>query len=201
MYLLERVSSKLNVVGAIINDPARKPLQTMLAEIIQLWLRDCAKPEHYYGNLLHRQDSDDNIFAYVGWRNMQRVQARIKDPLWASVLDNKVLFDLFFSETDIRLPKLLGYNTGNRFVIGNRFTQVSDCQQLATALELLVGSSPTASVFAKPIGGMQGKGCFLFDLSDVSRICTDRGLELLNNDYVYQEVIAQHPKMAELHPS
>jgi len=193
MCLLKRVSSRLKAVSTVMNDPTRKPLHTMLIEIIQLWIRDRAKPAHYYSDSLYRRDFDDNVYAYVGRSNLGNLRDRINDPFWAPVIENKILFDLFFRETDIRLPKLLGYNTGNRFVIGDRFTQVSDCQQLATALELLVGSSPTASVFAKPVGGMQGKGCLLFDLSDVPRICADKGMQLISSDYVYQEVIAQHP--------
>ncbi len=201
MFSFKRISSRVNAVSMVMNDPARKPFCTMLVEIIQLWLRDRAKPRHYYFNLLYRKDFEHDIYAYVGERRLLGLRDRVNDPFWAPVLDNKVLFDLFFRETDIRLPKLVGYNIRNQFFIGDNVMRVSDCQQLATALELLADASPTASVFAKPVGGMQGRGCLLFDVSDVSRICADKGLELLNRDYVYQGVIVQHPKMAELHPS
>jgi len=199
--LLKRVANRLKAASTVINDPTRKTLDTMLIEIVQLWVRDRAKPAHYYGDALYRKDLHDNIYAYVGTSNLMNLLGRINDPFWAPVVDNKILFDLFFRKTDIRLPKLLGYNNAKQFTIGNDVMWVSSRKQLLTALELLVGSSPTTSVFAKPAGGMQGKGCLLFDLSDVPGICADKGLELLSSDYVYQEVIDQHPQMAELHPS
>ncbi len=196
MRALKQVSQMLSVV---MNDSMRKPFHIMVAEIIQLWSRDRALSVHYYRNLLYRRDSGDNIFAYVGWRNIWSVYARIEDPLWQYALTNKLLFDLFFSQTDIRLPRLVGFSTRNRFVIGDEVIWVSDREQLLFVFELLARSSPTASIFAKPTGGSCGAGCFVFDLSDSSGICADKGLEVLNNDYVYQEVIVQHPKMAELH--
>jgi len=199
MHSLKEVSS---VVSTVMNDPARKPFHTMLAEIIKLWLRDRALPTHYYKYLLYRQDSDDSIFAYVGYRNIGKVYARIRDPLGEYALNHKILFDCFFGQKAVRLPKLVGYNARNLFVLGDEVVWVSDKQQLLYVLDLLLSSSSTASIFAKPtMGTWGGTGCFIFDASDVSRICENKGLELLSRDYVYQEVIVQHPKMAELHPS
>lgn len=199
MHSLKEVSS---VVSTVMNDPARKPIHTMLAEIIRLWVRDRALPTHYYKYLLYRRDSDDDILAYVGFRNIGGVYARLRDPIGEYALNHKVLFDHFFRGKGIGLPKLVGYNARNMFVIGDEVVWVSDRQQLLCVLELLASSSPSVSVFAKPTKGTWGgMGCFAFGLHDVSRICADKGLELISSDYVYQEVIDQHPKMAELNPS
>lgn len=198
MYSIKLVSDMLSTV---MNDSTRKPLHVMLVEIISLWFRDAALPFHYHNGLMYKRDFDDDIYAYVGWQNIRRVYDRINNALWTPILDNKVLFDLYFRQTDIRLPRLVGFNIGNQFVVGDEVMWVSDGQQLRAVLELLVNSSPTASIFAKPTGGMQGKGCFAFDLSDIARIYANEGLELLKGHYVYQEIIAQHPTMAELHPS
>jgi len=119
VFSFKRISSRVNAVSMVMNDPARKPFRTMLVEIIQLWLRDRAKPVYYYTGSLYRRDFDNNIYAYVGVNNLSSLRDRINDPFWAPVLDNKILFDLFFRKTDIRLPKLLGYNIGSRFTIGN----------------------------------------------------------------------------------
>lgn len=198
MYSLKSVFDTLSIV---MNDSTRKPLHTMLVEIMKLWFRDSALPFHYYSGLLYKRDFDDNIYAYVGWQNIHKVRKRINNSSWRLILDNKVMFDLFFRERNMRLPGLVGFNIENRFVVGDDVIRVSHCQQLPAVLELLVNSSSTASVFAKPVGGGQGKGCFLFDLSDIPRLCANEGLGLLKEQYLYQEVVSQHPKMAELHPS
>lgn len=158
-------------------------------------------PVHYYASLLYRRDLDNNIHGYVGTRNFAEVYCRIADPLWTPILRNKILTDLFFRQTDIRLPRLMGFNVRNQFIIGNDVISASDRGQLQDLLVLCTDTSPTASIFAKPAGGGAGVGCFKFDSSDVSTVCAKKGLDLLNSDYVYQEVIAQHPKMAELNPS
>jgi hypothetical protein len=198
MYSPKRV---LNVVSTVINDPNRKSLHTMLLEVIQLSLRDRALPSHYYHYSLYRRDAA--IAAYVGHRNIKKAKARMRDPLWEFVINHKVLFDIFFrQQLDVRLPKLLGHSRRNQFVLGGEAVRVSDRSQLLHALELLATSSPTASVFAKPTSGTcGGMGCFRFDLSSAHEVCTRRGLELLSDDFLYQEAIVQHPKMAELHPS
>jgi hypothetical protein len=197
MSFVKRCSRMLRTV---MNDESRKPLHTILAEVTRLWLRDSVPPSHYYSGLLYRRDFDDNIYAYVGCRSIGEMYARINDPQWTPILNNKVLFDLFFGQTDIRLPRLVGFSAGNQFTIGDNVMWVSDGQRLQDALALLVKSSSTASIFAKPAGGFQGKGCFEFDLLDVSKTSADKSSRLLKGCYVYQEVIAQHPKMAELHP-
>jgi hypothetical protein len=190
------------VLDTVANDPARKPLHTMLAEIIQLWIRDRALPTHYYKYLLYRRDSDDDILAYVGFRNIGKVYARLRDPVGEYVINHKVLFDRFFRQEGFVLPRLIGYSARNLFVLGDGLTWVSDRQQLLRVLESMVGDSPNARVFAKPTAGTWGgMGCFTFGARDVSRVCADVGQRLLSSDYVYQEVIVQHPKMAELHPS
>lgn len=101
------------------NDLARKPFHTMLVELIRLWLRDHAKPVHYYTGSLYRRDFDNKIYAYVGAHNLSSLRDRIDDPFWASVLDNKILFDLFFREMNIRLPTLVGYDIGSQLISGN----------------------------------------------------------------------------------
>lgn len=115
MYSLKQVSDMLTTV---MNDSTRKPLYAMLAEIIQLWCRDLALPVHYYSGLLYKGDFDNNIHAYVGWQNIHKVYARLNDPLWTPILDNKVLFDCFFRQSDIRLPRLVGFNLSNQFFAG-----------------------------------------------------------------------------------
>lgn len=189
------------VIRTVMNDPMRKPLYTMLVEIIKLWFRDSVIPGHYYSSLLYRRDFCPNIYAYVGSAHFDRVYARINNSPWVELLNNKVLFDFFFRQTDIRLPKRLGFNVNNWFMVGDDALWISEARHMRTALETLIDSSSTASLFVKPIDGMHGKGCFAFDASDVSRLCEDKGLDLLNHGYLYQEEIVQHPKMGELHPS
>ena len=120
---------------------------------------------------------------------------------WTSVLDNKRLFDAYFRPTGIRLPKILGFNEKNRFVVGDDAVLVRNRERLLDVLKSLVMTSSTNSVFAKPTGGGCGRGCFMFDLSSIYLVCADKGSGIVNGDYIYQEVIVQHPKMAELHPS
>ncbi len=201
MHLFKRISCLLGSSLTVMNDRARKPLYAMLVEIIRLWFRDGARPAHYFSYPLYRRDSPANIYAYVGGKNIGQVYDRINDPLWTSVLNNKISFDLFFRQMDIRLPKQVGFNIRNQFFIGDDVIRVSDRQQLLAVLELLVNNSSIASIFGKPTGGLQGRGCFKFDLSNISELLVKRGRELLKGDYVYQEVIDQHPKMAELHSS
>lgn len=198
MHSLKEVAS---VVSTVMHDPARKPIHTMLAEIIKLWVRDRSLPTHYYKYLLYRRDCDDNILAYVGFRNIGRLYNTLRDPLMEYPFNHKVLFDHFYRQQGIRLPRIIGYSVRNLFVLDGNAMWVSDMQQLLHLLEVMVLSSPSTSIFAKPtVGTWGGRGCFTFGLGDIETICADRGMQLLSSDYVYQGVITQHPKMAELHP-
>jgi|LSQX01.1.fsa_nt_gb hypothetical protein len=201
MASLRRIRMLANAVRNIMNDSERKPLYTIFVEIIRLWFRDRTLPVHYYIYLLYRRDSSNNVCAYVGLRNIARVRDRINSPSWTSVLDNKRLFDAYFRPTGIRLPKILGFNEKNRFVVGDDAVLVRNRERLLDVLKSLVMTSSTNSVFAKPTGGGCGRGCFMFDLSSICLVCADKGSGIVNGDYIYQEVIVQHPKMAELHPS
>lgn len=185
MASLRRIRMLANAVRNIMNDSERKPLYTIFVEIIRLWFRDRTLPVHYYIYLLYRRDSSNNVCAYVGLRNIARVRDRINSPSWTSVLDNKRLFDAYFRPTGIRLPKILGFNEKNRFVVGDDAVLVRNRERLLDVLKSLVMTSSTNSVFAKPTGGGCGRGCFMFDLSSICLVCADKGSGIVNGDYIY----------------
>jgi hypothetical protein len=182
-------------------DASRKPFFSMLGEFAHLWLRDRAVPSHYFVHLLYQDNVSLDMKYHVGRVNTYRAFISVFDPVLDTVLRNKVLFSLILEGTGVELPRTLGYNIKQHFYTGGSVEIVAETEQLERFLNGLVQGSSTGLVFAKPTMGGQGKGCFVFDGSTIPAVCSESAVHILNNDYVYQEAISQHPMMAALHPS
>ena len=200
--MLRKAVSSLRIV---MSDPKRKSVSVMFSEILQLALRDRDLPVHYYSALLYRDDFPGDIFAFVGFRNINRAYDccnRVLDTeLWTSLLDNKLIFDRFFGLKGIPVPEALGYCAQGLFVVPGNEVLLATEQGVVDGLRLVLEQARGGSVFAKPIDGGQGRGCFLLDPSNLQKgLSSPSVINTIRKGYIFQKAIEQHPVMASLHP-
>lgn len=183
----------------VLGDPDRKPLRQMLCEILRLWVTNGSFPRHYYGNLLWKEYMT-NIDDFVSYKDSAELVSHLNTPYWFPLLDNKLLFHLFFRDKPIPLPELLGYRVGGRtYSVGHQEpVSISSEADFCDLVTHLASTAADGSLFAKPVGGIGGRGCWRFPFGDAVN-SQDAYEAYLASDYVLEEVVVQHPDMACLH--
>lgn len=180
-------------------DPERKSLIQIAYESLGIWLRDGRRFHDYYGALLFKRYS--NILdGYIGAR-ASTIRAQFNSTYWFPLLDNKLMFHLFFKDKPVRTAKLLGYSLGNQFFADNHHYQVSTMKEFDSFMEMLGATCDTGSVFVKSAGGIGGAGCWLYDkdAAEAERIKIYRSC--LSPGCIFEETVQQHPNMSLLHPN
>lgn len=210
MTQLSKLSKKYTVVGRnlkkIMSDPERKSLPRMSGEFVKCCLAKRCFAAHYLTSFLYRKDIS-NILDYVSLKEAKWIQDRINDRRLAGLLSNKLIFSEHLERGGFPVPPLLAYNTLDRMHLksADRWETValSSAQSMKDALCRLVDERNIQDVFLKPIVGTQGQGAFKIapgTLHDPERMNVLFSA-IVNNNYIFQQVVAQHPDMSLLNPS
>lgn len=181
-----------------LKDPDKKPYYKIFCEALRAGIEEKELPRHYFSKLLYRKDVS-NYLDYVGsFRGVKIVKSLNKeDDSAADILTNKLFFDCFFKNKEVKIPKMIGYNIKNVFYKNNEKIEVRNKEEF---IQLMKRWNPGRHVFCKPIKGMQGQNCYkLRTNSDNYMIEDEKFQSIINNDYVYQEVIKQHGKINEIY--
>lgn len=116
------------------------------------------------------------------------------------ILRNKLYFDMFARSIGIATPRIVAYFTNDRlFLPGEKFKIVE-----FDAIRNLKDQT----LFCKELEGECGAGIFTLTISsgclfiNDTPISTDELFKKIHGaSYLFQEIVCQHPKMKQLHPS
>lgn len=148
---------------------------------------------------------------YIGnkelmWREFEYNILKAKND-YTNIMRDKRLFYLFLEANGFNTPVVFAYSKdGVVFPLGWRLTKEweGDTVPLESLLE------KAGNFFCKPYNGKCGRGIFILQVGDDIRIngeVTDRehAIEFLSSafkdEYIIQDVLAQHPDMSALNPS
>ena len=114
------------------------------------------------------------------------------------ILRNKLYFDLFARSIGIYTPRVIAYYTNNKlYSVNNNFSEIS----FDTLLQ-----QKEQTLFCKEMSGECGTGIFKLRIDNNKFYINEneikpKELEKLihNSDYIFQEMIVQHPRMSELY--
>ncbi|WP_195839134.1 sugar-transfer associated ATP-grasp domain-containing protein [Anaerosalibacter bizertensis] len=194
------MSINLKKLKMFLKDPDKKPYYKIFFEALRAGIKEKELPRHYFSKLLYRKDVN-NYLDYVGsFRGVKIVKDLNKDnDNAADILTNKLLFDYFFKDKEIRIPKMLGYNIKNVFYNNNQKIEVRNKEEF---IQLMKRWNSGNDVFCKPIKGMQGQNCYKLRTNSDNYMIEDKKFHnIINGSYIYQEVIKQHSKINEIYES
>ncbi len=186
-------------------DKERKRLWRILFELAQLWIIQGKIPSHYFGRHLYKKDRT-NIRDYLPNKLLWSLWNKFNDVEGSNILKNKLYFNLFFSQFNISLPRILMYNHLNRFVIGNKSIEINSTHEFEAVLEDLVKNHTACkSVFIKKTYGSYGGSCTYrvsadqFPLNQIA--LNEMYTAISGSGYLFQETIQQHPQLDVINPS
>lgn len=114
------------------------------------------------------------------------------------ILRNKLYFDIFARSIGVDTPRVIAYYTNNKlYSVEQGFTEISFNELIQRGYQVL---------FCKEMAGECGAGIFKLKIEDGKFYKNDmeinpKDLENLiyNSDYIFQELVEQHPRMSELY--
>lgn len=198
--------SKIDLLFDVIKDPDRKPLLTMTSELFTLLFYHKSLPMHYFSRYLFKK-GQTNIKDYFPDDFLYyKLKPKYNEHTVRVVVENKLYFNFFYSQFNIRLPKILLYNHRKMFVKNNVNFEVNSAAEFKIQLEAIFDQNPSYdSLFIKKTYGSYGGDrvykIFRHQLSSDVKMIEALYFEVIKTGFLIQETVKQHPEMNKLNPS
>ncbi len=196
----------LSLFIEIIRDPDRKSLILIIYELFYLLFIYKELPVHYFNRYLFKKNVT-NIRNYLPDNFLRKkisLYFHVKNV--KEVLDNKLFFDLFYSQFNLILPKILLYNHKKMFILNGNSFEVNNVHDFLVLLEKILEQYPSSEsiLIKKTYSSSSGKNIYkLFrhqirkDFETVTEIYS----KVIDSEFLFQETIKQHPDVNKLNPS
>ena len=186
----------------ILKDPDRKPLYQIFSECLNLLFTYKEMPVHYISRYLFKKQVT-NIKDYAPNNLLGKIPSHFNDQKIKEVLDNKLYFDLFYGQFNIRLPKILMYNHRKTFIIGKKVVEINNIQDFKILLEEIFSQNPeyTSIIIKKTYASSSGSKIFkLFRHINKTdpEIMEEIFSEVHKSEFLFQETLKQHPELNQL---
>ena len=98
--------STTQLIRQLLNDPDRKSLVRITAELIYLTLFFKTLPQHYFSRFLFKKDRT-KIMDYFPSKVLYDIKPHFNEKGVTEVLENKLFFDFYYRQFNINLPKII----------------------------------------------------------------------------------------------
>jgi hypothetical protein len=198
--------TKLELFIELLKDPDRKSLFQIISEFLNLLLIHREFPTHYFSRYLFKKRTT-NIKDYLPNKLLdEKIPSILNDKKVKEVLDNKLYFDLYYSQFNISLPKIVMYNHKEIFIVGNKLIKVHNASDLTFLLEeIFKQNSSYDSIMIKKTyassSGNQIYKLFLHQLRTDPEKVNEIYSEVTRSEFLFQETVRQHPELDKLNAS
>ncbi len=188
----------------LLRDPERKSLFRIVSEVLSLGVKFRRFPRHYFSRYLFKEGRD-NISDYFPDPFLNRIKPLFNDREVRDVVENKLYFNIFYSQFGLCLPKILMYNHKNIFVVDNEVVKVNNISDFISLLTRIHSFSSTSTLFVKKTfwsyGGDQIYKISPATIEEDPEFLASLYQNILKSGFLFQETVKQHPVMNQLNPS
>ncbi len=181
-------------------DPDKKRISIIIKEmIIYGWIKK-ELPTDYIRKFLYRKE----IKNYKNYLSLNQFNSIITSkkmvfPEISSILDNKLSFSYYFSQHNLPIPKLLGYNLKSFYYFNDTVKVVTNKSDLADYFKNVFKITGEKKLFLKLLNELGGKGIILLSEETLEMDLALHADGLLNNSYIHQKVLVQHAEINKIH--
>ncbi|HQK70489.1 MAG TPA: sugar-transfer associated ATP-grasp domain-containing protein [Bacteroidales bacterium] len=196
--------TKSSFIIDVIKDPFRKSIIQIIKELITLTVLHKEIPGHYFSGYLYKKDVSQ-VENYLPLKRAGKIVPGLNDQKLKEVLDNKLYFNLFYGQFNIKIPKIVMFNHGNTFCRNNESFRILNVDDFVFRLrELFTLNSSMDSVFIKKTYA-SSKGTDIYKINSDEVFINDKiqgiYLDVIRSEYVFQETIIQHSVINQLNTS
>jgi len=180
---------------------ARPVWKNFLFQLGQIWKHGYQSEFYFmYGFDVKSDKERDEYISYLPFlRRRDYLNYKNNPHNSTCILRNKLYFDIFAKSIGIRTPKIFAYYSQGKLRIWN------DGFHNGTFEDLL--NIENQELFCKELEGECGAGIFKLNIQNREMsICgkkitpTELEKKIKGTEYIFQEVIIQHPEMSKLYP-
>jgi|WetSurMetagenome_2_1015567.scaffolds.fasta_scaffold02250_6 hypothetical protein len=190
----------------LIKDPDRKSIPRIIWESLNLLFYYKSIPRIYFSRYLFKKgmtnikDYFPDDFLYY------KLKPFFNNKEVIEVLENKLYFDFFYGQFNIKLPGILMYNHRNMFVVNKKCIEVKSASDFKVLLEEIFKQNPSyeSIIIKKMYWSFGGDKVYKLSQSQFKNNPekTDEIFsEVIKSGYLFQETIIQHPDLNRLNPS
>ena len=197
--------SRIEMAKEILRDPERKSTPAILRDFVILWIKHRELPVHYFSRYLFKKGVR-NIQDYLPNRLSGKLAPYFNDGRVKQVLDNKLLFNMYYGQFGIATPNVLAFNHLSMFATGGEMRVVNSQNEFRDFLTGIFQRAPGCeALFLKRIySSSSGRNIYLIHSDMV--INGDPSLneifqQVRISEFLFQQKVKQHPALDRLNPS
>lgn len=201
-----RKRSKITLLKDILKDPESKSVLKIAYENFILLLYHKRLPKHYYSKFLFKKNITNIKDYYTENFLYYKLKPLFNEIAVRDVVENKLYFDFFYSQFNIRLPKILMYNHRKVFVKGRLSYEINNVSDFKKELAKIFEQNPSYnSIYVKRTYGSYG-GDYVFritreQLNSESDFIDHLYSDVIKAGFLFQETVSQHPGLNKLNAS
>ena len=185
-------------------DKNKKKYSQITRELLKCAIEQKELPSHYLTRFLYRKDIN-NYLDYISNKKCQYLaySLDVHNENAMQILTNKLFFDYYFRNSEIKIPKTLAFNMKNKIIIDNNTHFIKDYHHAFNLLKKIASKTKTNTLFIKPVDGIKGANCFKFVADDkwiVDSNNKEKVKEFIKANCIIQEVINQHADINKIYP-
>jgi len=197
--------SKSTLCIQFLKDPESKPLIKIISEIVSLAIFHREFPRFYISRYLFKK-GHDNIRDFFPSDFLDVITSSFNEQAVANFVENKLFFDLYYKQFNLRIPKTLMYNHKRNFIVDNQIIAIQSTADFKAQLENIFNNNPSyeSIIIKKTYGSYGGNQVYKLqrnqlntDLELISKIYS----EVIESGFLFQETIIQHSALNQFNPS
>lgn len=186
----------------VLMDPNRKKYSQIVFEYLKFLITNHVLAEQYFYKFLYHKDVID-MNDFIVTREIQKKAWKLNDPDYISILDNKMLFELYYSSCKLPVIKGLAHNINKLFFRDNQIILVNSFKEFTGFLsDLLKDVSGSEGLFLKKkecsAGGRNIYKITSDDIANEHEKLIAIYNHIIKSSYLIQDVIKQHEQMNRL---
>ncbi len=186
----------------MIHDKESKSCWRVIYEIVYLSFYHGRFPVHYFSRYLYRKESGD-IKKYVPNKLLYSLHNRTNNVNFSQILDNKLLFNIFFEKYQIRMAKIFFYNHRRMiYQYSGEKNNLNGTDDLRNIVRSYFQKEAKSAIFIKKMCGSHG-GSEIYKVcrEDLDKPIMDKIFQkIIQSSYIFQEQIQQHKEIDLINP-
>lgn len=197
--LFNRFKNFTGRINKALKDTDRKGFFKLFTEYARYKISNAAIAEQYFEKYLYRRDINPDDFVVT--RKVMTDMWKMNDIRYVSILKDKYLTELFFSDSGIPVVKSLAFNRNSLFFSNGRIHQIVEVEDFRKFLFSLKEEGHWSTeylIIKKKSDSAEGKNIFRISVSELVKDNDTLALvfsEILRSDYLFQNFITQHPEL------
>ena len=187
-------------IKVFLNDKDKKPLPVIFREFMGLWWYKKNFPIHYIGRFMYRKGFN-RPKDYMDMREYKSIvfPKRNNPQEYVTILNNKLIFQVFCEKYNFPIPKMLGYNMQRTFVFQNETNHLTNVSQIKNYFKNLFTTTDSDKIFLKAFCGFMGKHIHVLQRDTFEETLDSLEGMLLNEAFIYQEGVMQHEEISKIY--